>query len=128
MSNQPPEPPTPDYNYPGYTAIEDDVPVHEWHRAECNLCDWQGELKDEMDWQGAQAEALEHHEDQHGPDEDEDEDEDAEEEEDESLSNEEAMEIGNRWHAYKEACKARETEPMSWGSWLAAGQPVPLDD
>lgn len=66
-----------EYGYEG--DVEDAVPVQEFHRAECSLCDWKGEEHDGFDWKGAEAEAIGHYEDEHAePDEDFDEDDDLE--------------------------------------------------
>jgi hypothetical protein len=61
---------------PGYEGeVEEAIPVHETHQAKCTLCTWEGEKHDEMAWTDAQAEAVEHWEGEHAPDEDEDEEE-----------------------------------------------------
>lgn len=60
------------YGYEG--AVEEAVPVEEFHRARCTLCDWVGEEHDAMSWKDAEAEAIEHYEDNHAePDDDEEE-------------------------------------------------------
>lgn len=58
------------YGYEG--EVEEMIPVMEYHRAECNECDWQSELFGELDWQSAEQAAVEHAEEEHA-EEDEDE-------------------------------------------------------
>lgn len=33
-----------------------------------------------------------------------------------------------RWYAYKRHERAAGREPMLWGDWLHAGQPLPIED
>lgn len=65
------------YGYEG--EVEEAVPVQEFHRAECSLCDWRGEEHDGLGWQEAEQEAIDHYEGEHdeGDDEDEEDDDDA---------------------------------------------------
>lgn len=64
-----------EYGYEG--EIEEAVPVQEFHRAECTLCDWKSEEFDGFDWKSAEAEAIEHYENEHqDTDFDEDDDDD----------------------------------------------------
>lgn len=60
----------------GYEAIEDVVPVAEFHRASCTLCDWQSEEFGELDWKGAEEAAVAHLEEDHADEDDEDDDDD----------------------------------------------------
>lgn len=63
----------------GYEGeVEDAVPVQEFHRAECTLCEWKSEEFDDLDWKSAEAEAIAHFEDEHAEPEDDDDDEDDE--------------------------------------------------
>lgn len=65
-------------HYPGYEGtVEEQVPVEEFHRASCNLCDWKSEEFGSLDWREAEEAAVEHYEFEHGDEEDdEEEDED----------------------------------------------------
>jgi hypothetical protein len=51
------------YGYPG--EVEEHVTVREFHRAQCNLCEWEGDEHDEFSWQAAEEEAIEHFQDHH---------------------------------------------------------------
>lgn len=33
--------------------------------------------------------------------------------------------VDDRWRVYKKACRMAAVEPLSWGAWLRAGQPLP---
>lgn len=63
------------YGYEG--KVEEVVPVEEFHRAHCELCDWQSEEFDAMGWKEAEQAAIDHYDVcPERDDEDEDEDED----------------------------------------------------
>lgn len=62
------------YGYEG--DVENAVPVHEYHRAECTECEWISELFDEYDWRSAEQEAIDHYTDEHLEEDEEDEEDD----------------------------------------------------
>jgi hypothetical protein len=64
------------YGYEG--TVEEEVPVEEFHRARCSLCDWVSEEFDGLDWKSAEEAAVEHYEDEHAETDDDDDDEESE--------------------------------------------------
>lgn len=51
------------YGYEG--KVEEAVPVEEIQRARCTLCEWVGQEFDGLSWEQAEAEAVQHYEDEH---------------------------------------------------------------
>lgn len=51
------------YGYEG--DAEEICRVEEIHRAKCEICDWTSEEHDEMDWRGAEEDAVEHVQEKH---------------------------------------------------------------
>lgn len=63
-------------HHDGYEGkVEEAVPVEEFHRARCTLCEWVSDDFDALDWKDAEEAAVEHFEDVHQEPDDEDDDE-----------------------------------------------------
>lgn len=66
-------------HYDGYeSTVEEACPVRTFHRAECDLCEWESEEFDDLDWTWAEEKAVEHFDEEHAPDDEEDDEEDDE--------------------------------------------------
>lgn len=52
-------------HHPGYDDIEQHVSVEEIQQAKCQICTWEGEQHDGLNWQLAEQDAVEHFEEVH---------------------------------------------------------------